>query len=406
MTQRSLLTITPHPVRRVSGGSVGLGTKSAPAMPAVERNKDAKGPNVLLVDDQADVRRICRIAIQNEVETITEVGSGNDALIELSRNRYDLVLLDVDLPERNGDEVLRELRANPPVPNLKIIMLSGRANGDDLAGLLTNGADDFLTKPFSLVQLRARVKSALRLKEAQDRADVLTARNRAINAELELALTNKDGELLNARAAMVLALAKLVETRSQETGPHLFRLRKYSHILASATATRPGFAGLIDAEFIKLLEDASPLHDIGKAGIPDHIINKPGPLSSAERRQMQAHTVIGADTLAEVARKHPFGIGFFAMAEQIARHHHERWDGNGYPDRLAGISIPLSARIIAIGDVYDALRSKRCYKADQSHEEAVRVILEESPGHFDPALVEIFREVAPAFDAAYREIQE
>ena len=389
----AFFTVSTSPLRRSTTNSIVVAV----------RGGEPNGPRVLLVDDQPEVRRICRFAIQNEVGTIAEVGSGSEAIHELLHRRYDLVLLDVDLPGGSGEEVLRELRANPPVPNLKIIMLSGRANGDDLAAHLANGADDFLTKPFSLVQLRARVKSALRLKDAQDRADVLTARVRSVNAELEIALSDKDGELLNARAAMVLALAKLVETRSRETGPHLFRMRKYSRILATAAATRPGFAGLIDPAFITLLEDASPLHDIGKAAIPDHVINKPGSLTLAERRQMQAHTTIGADTLAEVAEKHPFAIGFFAMAAEIARHHHERWDGTGYPARLAGVSIPLAARILAIGDVYDALRSKRCYKSGMTHADAVRMILDQSPGHFDPALLDVFREVTGEFDTVYRE---
>lgn len=396
----AVLTNTPTTRQRLSGQMKAL---TNPISPDVS---ELTGPRILLVDDQPEVRRICRFAIQGEVGPICEVGSGLDALRELSAQRYDLVLLDVDLPGLSGDDVLRELRATPPVPNLKIIMLSGRANGDDLAAHLANGADDFLTKPFSLVQLRARVKSALRLKEAQDRADVLNARVRKVNAELETALSNKDGELLNARAAMVLALAKLVEQRSRETGPHLFRMRKYVSVLAKAASVRPGFAGLIDPPFITLIEDAAPLHDIGKVGIPDHVINKPGSLTPAERRQMQAHTTIGADTLAEVAKKHPFAIGFFETAAEIARHHHERWDGSGYPTRLAGVAIPLAARILAIGDVYDALRSKRCYKAGMSHEEASRTIFEQSPGHFDPALLDVFREVADQFEKVYNEYQE
>jgi putative two-component system response regulator len=391
--------VTPPPRRQSS-------TSTTPIMAPATRAIVASGARVLIVDDQPEVRRICRFAIQSEVGLIAEVGSGPDALRELFAERFDLVLLDVDLPGMSGDNVLRALRSTPPAPNLKVIMLSGRANGDDLAAHLANGADDFLTKPFSLVQLRARVKSALRLKEAQDRTDVLTNRVRAVNAELETTLTSRDGELLHARAAMVLALARLVEQRSRETGPHLFRMRIYCRRLAEVAASRPGFAGLIDEAFITQLEDAAPLHDIGKVGVPDHVMNKPGSLTLAERRQMQAHTTLGADTLAEVARKHPFALGFFETAADIARYHHERWDGTGYPARLAGESIPLAARILAIADVYDALRSKRVYKAGQPHRESVRQILELSPGHFDPALLDIFHELAPEFERIYRENEE
>lgn len=394
----TVVGVTPPPRR--------VGPKSGILRVSVSPAEVRAGARVLLVDDQPEVRRICRFAIQSEVGPIGEVGSGPEALAELAANVYDLVLLDIDLPGQSGDEVLLALRSVPPSPNLKVIMLSGRANGDDLAAHLANGADDFLTKPFSLVQLRARVKAALRLKEAQDRADLMTARVRAVNGELERALSAKDGELLNARAAMVLALAKLVEQRSSETGPHLFRMRKYCRVLADAAALRPGFAGQIDPAFVTLLEDAAPLHDIGKVGVPDHVINKPGPLTSPERRQMQAHTTIGADTLADVARQHPFALGFLQIAADIARHHHERWDGTGYPARLVGESIPLAARMLALADVYDAMRSRRVYKAPMTHADATRFILEQSPGHFDPALSDVFREVAASFEAVYRDNRE
>lgn len=361
------------------------------------------GPRILIVDDQPEVRRICRYALQNEVVQVREVGHGHEALLMLANEPFDLVILDIDLPGMSGDRVLYELRAHPIVPNVKVIMFSGRANGDDLAVHLANGADDFLTKPFSLVQMRARVKAALRLKDAQDRADRLTERVRLANDALEMSNTAKSSELVHARAAIVLAMAKLVEHRSSETGPHLFRLRSYCRLLADAARRTPAFVNRIDETFVSLLVDAAPLHDIGKVGIPDHIMNKPGQLTPAERWQMQAHTTIGADTLDLVARQNPFAQAFFHTAAEIARHHHEWYDGRGYPDRLVGEAIPLSARILAIADVYDALRSKRVYKKSFAHSEAVEVMLQRSTGHFDPLLLAIFEEIAPSFDQAFRE---
>jgi putative two-component system response regulator len=375
------------------------------ASPA-ETPPPAGNHRVLIVDDQPEVRRVCRLALSNEGVAVTEVGTGPDAIKEAGANAYDLVLLDVDLPGMNGEEVMRELRLHPPAPFLKVIMLSGRATGDDLSRILLAGADDFLTKPFSLVQLRARVQNALRLKAAQDRTEVLNSRLNAVNSELELNLSAKDGELLDARGALVLTMAKLIEHRSAETGPHLMRVRHYCRILGEAAKARPGFATRIDDGFVKMLEDAAPLHDIGKIGVPDQILNKPGSLTPAERRQMERHTEYGADTLTAVACKYRFATGFFHMGIEIARSHHERWDGTGYPDHLSGESIPLAARLLAVADVYDALRSPRVYKLAYSHDRTVRMIADESPGHFDPALVDIFRTVAHQFDTVFAEVGE
>jgi response regulator RpfG family c-di-GMP phosphodiesterase len=268
------------------------------------------------------------------------------------------------------------------------------------------GADDFLTKPFSTVQLRARVKAALRLKAAQDRSDRLNRSLQAMTAELEDAVAVRDGELTHARGGLVLALAKLVEHRSKETGAHLMRLRRYARILAETAAELPAFAPLIDPVFVRNLEDAAPLHDIGKAALPDGILNKPGPLTADERARMETHTTIGAATLQAVADEHPFALGFLQTAVDIARSHHERWDGTGYPDRLSAETIPLAARILAVCDVYDALRAKRVYKDGKTHDDAVRMIVKESPGHFDPALLTAFVNCADRLDEVFEEVGE
>ena len=356
---------------------------------------------VLIVDDQPDIRRLCRLALTADGFLCDEAGTGPDAVARAVATAYDLVLLDVDLPGFGGEEVLRRVRIAPPMPHLKVVMFSGNATGDELSHILAAGADDYLTKPFSVVQLRARVKAALRLKHAQDRADELNRRLLAVNAGLETDLHARDGELLRARNGLVLALAKLVEHRSAETGSHLLRIQNYCRVLAEAAAGLPAFAPLIDDTFVRTLEEGSPLHDIGKAALPDAVLNKPGPLTPDERVAMQAHTTIGADTLRAVARRHPFATGFLTMAIDIARSHHERWDGTGYPDRLTGGQIPLAARLVALADVYDALRSRRVYKPSRSHADAVATMTEHSPGHFDPALVRVFLNCADQFDQIY-----
>jgi response regulator RpfG family c-di-GMP phosphodiesterase len=369
-------------------------------------NADTGTGRVLIVDDQADIRRLCRFALQAEGLACDEAGTGPDAAARAAQFPYDLILLDVDLPGFNGEEVLRRVRRHPPAPHLKVIMFSGNTSGDELSRLMLAGADDFVTKPFSVVQLRARVKAALRLKEAQDRSDRLNRDLLACNAGLEQAVEARDGELIRARNGLVLALAKLVEHRSTETGAHLMRLQRYCRALAEEAAAVPAFAPQIDAHFIRTLEDCAPLHDIGKAAIPDHVLNKPGPLDPHERVIMQAHTTIGADTLQTVARQHPFATAFLHMAIDITRHHHERWDGTGYPARLGGELIPLSARLVAIADVYDALRGKRVYKPGLSHNTTVLTMTEASPGHFDPALLEVFTRCAAQFDRVFRDFDE
>jgi response regulator RpfG family c-di-GMP phosphodiesterase len=358
---------------------------------------------VLIVDDQADIRRLCRMALLAEGVQCDEAGTGPDAVAMAAKKPYDLVLLDVDLPGYSGEEVLRRLRQQPPIPHLKVVMFSGTANGDELSRNLVGGADDFVTKPFSIVQLRARVKSALRLKDAQDRSDELNRQLLVVNGELEQTLQARDGELVRARNGLVLGLAKLVEHRSAESGSHLVRLQRYCRILAEEAANEPMFHSQIDPNFVRMLEDCAPLHDIGKAALPDHILNKPGPLDSGERIIMQDHTTIGAETLRAVTRQHPFATAFLHMAVDVARSHHEKWNGTGYPDRLVGELIPLSARIVAIADVYDALRSRRVYKPGLSHNTAVMTMTESSPGHFDPALLSVFVKCAAQFDGVFRE---
>jgi response regulator RpfG family c-di-GMP phosphodiesterase len=360
-------------------------------------------PHVLVVDDDPEIRRLCRTVLEPQGIRCDEAGSGVEALRLTASVAFDLILLDVAMPGMSGEAVCRELRANPPLANLKILMFSGHATGDDLAPLLAAGADDYLTKPISTVQLLARIKSALRLKEAEDRADEFHRHLLGTNYLLERNLHSRDQDLVEAHKALVLALAKLVECRDTETGAHIKRLQAYCRRLAEEAAGLPAFASLIDRDFIRWLEWCAPLHDIGKAGIPDAILQKAGPLDAEERRLIQTHTVLGADTLVEVARQHGSGMGFLQMAIDVARHHHERFDGRGYPDALAAHDIPLSARLVAIADVYDALRSRRVYKQPIPHDVAVQTILEESPGQFDPALLQVFARCAPDFERVFSE---
>jgi len=362
---------------------------------------------VLVVDDDAAIRNLCCLALRKEDIVTDQADDGLRALTMIGSQPYDLVLLDMHMPGLTGREVCQRLRQHPPCPNLKIILLSGEANTEYLAQEMLAGADDFLAKPFTISHLLARVKAALRLKAAQDRTDLLTRNLLAINHQLEQSINVKDSDLIHARNALILALAELVLRRDAEANSaHLHRMQRYVRCLAEEAASMPAFANQIDPHFVHLLECCAPLKDIGKVGLPDHILLKPGKLDADERIIMQSHTIIGSETLKKVAKQHGTAVAFLQMAIDIARHHHERYDGRGYPDRLSGNAIPLAARIVAICDVYDALRSRRTYRPALSHTSALQVILEASPGQFDPVLLHAFQKCADEFEQIFREVTE
>jgi len=362
--------------------------------------------NILIIDDESSIRTLCRAVLQAEGMRCDECTGGVQALEAIRQKQYDLVLCDVNMPDMPGTEICTRLRENPPCPNLKIVMMSGGVNADIMAQLLLGGADDFITKPFSVIQLQARVKAALRLKEAQDRGDLLNHHLQQVNQELERSLDARDHSLLESRNSLVLALAKLVEHRLGDDGGHLQRMQQYARIVAEEAAKSPQFSSQISPAFTELLESCAPLHDVGKIALPDHILLKPNKLDHDERLQMQTHTTIGADTIEAVAKKHSFALPFLQMAKEVIRHHHERFDGKGYPDRLAGNSIPLAARIVSIADVYDALRTRRAYKPALSHTAAMQVLIQSCEGQFDPALLRAFHRVEAAVERVWRDSRD
>jgi len=357
---------------------------------------------VLIVDDEPDMRTLVAHVLEMEDIGCDHAGDGVEALAALAGKTYDLVLLDVDMPRMSGLEVLTRLRETAP-PTLKIVMMSGRTSADEMAKTMLAGADDCLSKPFSLVQLRSRVQAALRLKDVQDRSELLNRQLTRLAAEQERALQARDSDLFHARNALVLALAKLVEHRGTEPTAHLLRLQRACRCLAEGAVGRRAYAGQIDDNYVRMLECCAPLHDIGKVALPESILLKPGQLTAEERLIMQTHTTIGADTLADVARQHSFAASFFEMAIAIVRHHHERWDGQGYPDQLAGDSIPLAARIVGLADTYDALRCRRTYRPALAHRTAVKLIAENA-GQFDPELVTVFEQRADELEQIFREL--
>lgn len=381
----------------VSGLATGLSGQVA----AVSRPH-----RVLVVDDEEQIRLICQSFLQSDALDCDVACSAAAAQVALAGQSYDLALLDVNMPGMSGLELVRCLRESPPSPNLKIIVFSGHMDGDEMAQLLQGGVDDFLTKPFSGSQLVARIRACLGHKRAEDRSDQLNSLLLTANADLEKNLNARDTDLVQTRNVLVLAMARILEQRNTKTSSHLIRMQRFGQTLAEEAAKLPLFAATINQDFIRMLECCVPLHDIGMVALPDEILLKPGKLTAEERLLMQQHTTMGANTLQDVARQHGSLTAFMQMASDVARHHHEHFDGTGYPDRLQGNAIPLSARLAALADVYDALRSRRAYRPPMSHKSALQIMTVISEGHFDPALLPVFERCGPRFEALFRELAD
>jgi putative two-component system response regulator len=361
---------------------------------------------ILVVDDEASIRKLCLHILQREGHVCDEASGGDEALAALAAKHYELVLLDCMMPRMSGPDVCRRIRETATAFQPRIIMLSGHISPDELAQMMLNGADDYLTKPFTSVQLSARVKATLRQKASQDRMHLLYQQLLTINRELEQNLTRRDQDMTAIRNALVQGLAKTVIDRGAETDSHLERMRRYVQRLAEEAATLSSLSKVIDPSLVERLVECAPLHDLGKVSLPDHILLKPGKLTEEERLLMQSHTILGAETLQGMAEKHAPLESFLRLAADMTRHHHEHYDGTGYPDGLSGDKIPLAARILAFADVYDALRSRRAYKPALSHNSALQVILAGSPGHFDPILTHAFQRCAGDFDRIFQEVRD
>lgn len=305
-----------------------------------------------------------------------------EALREVSAVRPDVILLDAVMPGMDGYEVCERILAMESLRSIPVIFVSGVHEPFEKVRAFRLGAVDYLTKPFHFEEIEARIATHLRMSRLQRRTE-------ADATNLRRLVDEKVREVSDSQMALIFALAKLSESRDDETGKHMERIQEFCRLLATGLRETPAFAGRIDDEFVANIICASPLHDIGKVGIEDRILRKPGRLLPEEFEIMKRHSEIGADTLEAVRTKYP-GNEFVRMGIEIARSHHERWDGTGYPDGTAGEATPLSARIMGIADVYDALRSRRHYKEPFSHEKAVGIIRGERGSHFDPAVADVF----------------
>jgi cyclic di-GMP phosphodiesterase len=367
-------------------------------------------PRALIVDDELHVRMLHRVCLQSLQLDCVEVKDGASAL-EAAKSSgakggpFDLIVLDLGLPDMDGYEVCRLLRERSTNRNLKIIVVSGRGDQNDLAEALPRGADDYIPKPFEPRQMLAKVGHLLRMKEAQERIHMLTEQLMLTNQQLQQSLESRSEDVRRAHNALLFTMAKMAESREGETPGHLRRLQLYTRGLAQQAARRPPWLGLADERFLEQLERCVPLHDIGKIGLPDELLLKPGKLTSAERALVETHPLIGDRILEVLGREHGHSLEFLGMARAIVRHHHERYDGHGYPDRLAGDAIPSAARLVAVADVYDALRRRRHHKAAMSHVQAIEEI-HNSRGQFDPTLLAVLPLCGDDWENIYRDVCE
>jgi putative two-component system response regulator len=341
---------------------------------------------ILIVDDDEAIRRLLGRLLQSEYD-LAEAANGQQALEMLPSFLPDLVLLDIMMPGIDGYEICRRIKASRS--GAQVVMVSAMSSAGQQLRAFEAGANDYLVKPFDPQDLRARVRLHFQLREATAGASAIRAEIESHNSQLRELAEQHARDVIAIQDTAVFTLAKVAESRDQETGGHLMRMRAYSQVLAEELAREGPYAEQISGQFLDDLYRSSPMHDIGKVGIRDEILLKPGRLTPEEFETMQQHTVIGANILDQaVARLR--GGGFLAMAALIARFHHERFDGTGYPAGLVGQEIPLPARIVAVADVYDALTSVRPYKRAFPTDEARGIILRDSGRHFDPVIVEAF----------------
>ncbi|HWM93849.1 MAG TPA: HD domain-containing phosphohydrolase [Thermoanaerobaculia bacterium] len=335
---------------------------------------------IVIVDDEPGVRRLLRAHLACLPYECVEARDAAEAMaLAAEEPRPTLVLSDIEMPGLSGVELLKRLKELDP--NVQVIMVTGLQTLETVRQCLREGAYDYIVKPFDPDDLLATVERAL------ERARLIR-QNEEYQINLERMVLEQTVEIRQTRDIALLTLAKLAESRDHGTGQHLERMAAYSRRLAEQLAGGP-YSGRIGTAFVEHLYKSSPLHDIGKVGIPDSILLKEGPLDDQERGVMRRHPEIGGDTLRSVVERFR-GNTFLTMGMEIAYSHHERWDGGGYPYGLAGDQIPLAARIVAVADAYDAITSRRPYKGACDHEEAVRRITADRGAHFDPVLVDAF----------------
>jgi putative two-component system response regulator len=353
---------------------------------------------VLVVDDMPDNLRLMSDLLK-DVYNVKVSRSGETAIDIVNSNiQPDLILLDIMMPEMDGYEVCSHLKSNPKTEKIPVIFLSSKNEVSDERKGFELGAVDYITKPISPSIVLSRIKTHLEMKKLHDMLrdennimkkmqDFLRDQNNFLENEIK----SRTLEIIAIQDVTIHAMASLAETRDSDTGNHIRRTQFYVKVLAEKIRNHYRFSSFLnDDKVIEMLFKSAPLHDIGKVGIPDKILLKPGKFEPYEFEIMKTHTTLGRDAILQAERELGIEVPFLKYAKEIAYYHQEKWDGSGYPEGLAGDSIPISARLMSLADVYDALISRRVYKDGMSHEKAVKIIADGKGTHFDPDIVEAF----------------
>jgi putative two-component system response regulator len=349
-------------------------------------------PTILVVDDTPDNLSLMRELLKGDYQV--QLANGGERALKLAAlsPHPDLILLDIMMPGIDGYEVCQRLKADPATRNIPVVFLTAKTEVEDEKKGLEIGAVDYITKPISPPIVLARVKIHLALKA---QADFL----RDKNDFLEVEVNKRTREVVAIQDVTILAMASLAETRDSDTGNHIRRTQFYVKALAQYLSRHPKFSAQLTDSYIQILFKSAPLHDIGKVGIPDRILLKPGRFDAAEFEIMKTHTTLGYEAIEHAEKQLGMHVDFLSTAKEIALSHQEKWDGSGYPQGLAGDAIPVSARLMAVADVYDALISRRVYKEGMPHEKAVAIIIEGRGNHFDPDMVDAFVQLQDQFHA-------
>ena len=353
----------------------------------------AEKATILVVDDTPDNLMLISTLLKKFYK-VKVANSGEKALkIVESEFPPDLILLDIMMPEMDGYEVCQRLKANDKTKDIPVIFLTSKSDANHETKGFELGAVDYITKPITLQVVLARVKTHLDMEKMQ-----MFLRDQ--NSFLELEVAKRTAEIMAIQDVTIHAMASLAETRDNDTGNHIRRTQHYVKLLAEKLRFHPRFSHFLDDnKIIEILFKSAPLHDIGKVGIPDKILLKPGKFEPEEFEIMKAHPALGRDAILQAEHELGIDVPFLKYAKEIAYCHQEKWDGSGYPQGLSGDNIPISARLMAVADVYDALISRRVYKEGMSHAQAVQIIKDGKGHHFDPDMVNAFLELQDEFQA-------
>ena len=347
--------------------------------------------NILVVDDTLANLKLLTEMLQGQGYNIRPARNGKSALRAAAKDPPDLILLDINMPEMNGYEVCQKIKADDRLNDIPVLFISALEDSADKLKAFSVGGLDYISKPFEIKEVNARVETHLRLHQFQ--------------IQLERIVEDQVKEIQDSQMSTIFALAKLAESRDDETGKHIERVQSFCKSLVVKLGETSKYKRSINGKYIDNLYHANPLHDIGKVGISDNILLKPGKLTAEEFEIIKTHTTIGSQTLEYVSASYPKNA-FINMGIELSRSHHEKWDGSGYPDGLTGEDIPLSARILAVSDVYDALRSKRPYKEAFPHKKSVEIISKDSGSHFDPEIVKTFLEIEEEFKKIHESLSD